>query len=106
MWLSKRVQEISPNILADLEAKKRERLLQNKAVFNLSAGTPDLSPDRHVMEALSKACLDEGNYKYAITDLPELLDAATGWYKNRFNVMLEPDNITAEIGRASCRERV
>ena len=98
MWLSKRVQEISPNILADLEAKKRERLLQSKPVFNLSAGTPDLPPDRHVMETLSQACLDANNYKYAITDLPELLDAAIGWYKNRFNVALEPDNITAVYG--------
>ena len=98
MWLSKRVQEISPNILADLEAKKRERLLQNKPVFNLSAGTPDLPPDRHVMETLSRECLEPDNYKYAITDLPELLDAAVGWYKNRFGVALEHENITAVYG--------
>ena len=98
MWLSKRVQKISPNILADLEAKKRERLLQNKPVFNLSAGTPDLPPDRHVMETLSRECLNPDNYKYAITDLPELSDAAADWYRARFGVALERENITAVYG--------
>ena len=96
--LANRMKSISPNILADLEDKKRERLLQNKPVYNLSAGTPDLPPDEHVMKALSEACLVPENYKYAITDLPELLDAAIGWYDRRFNVSLERDNITAVYG--------
>ena len=98
MILSQRVQSISPNILANLEEKKRERLLENKPVYNLSAGTPDLAPDKHVMEALSKECLNPENYRYAITDLPELLDAAVDWYKTRFDVSLERDNITAVYG--------
>lgn len=98
MNLSNRMQTISSNILAKLEDKKRERLLQGKPVYNLSAGTPDMPPDKHVMETLSRECLNPDNYKYAITDLPELLDAAVDWYSNRFDVSLERDNISAVYG--------
>ena len=98
MQLSKRVENIAPNILLSLEDEKRARALKGEPVINLSAGTPDLPPDKHVMETLANACLDPENYKYAISDSPQLTDAAVQWYSRRFNVSLEPGQITSVYG--------
>ena len=98
MELAKRVQGGKANILADLEAIRRERIAKGLPVYNLSAGTPDLPPSQHVMEVLSQACLDAENYKYAISDYPELLDAAAQWYLRRFGVNLSHEQITSVYG--------
>lgn len=98
MEFSKIVSEMSPNILAKLEDRRREIVAAGGEVVNLSAGTPDLPPDKHVMEALSKASLLPDNYKYAIKDSPELLEAAADWYRRRFDVALESAQICSLYG--------
>lgn len=89
---------LSSNILIQLEEKRRAIVAEGGEVINLSIGTPDLPPDSHVMEALSKASLDPQNYRYAISDLPELLDAAVAWYKRRFDVALDRDQVASLYG--------
>ncbi len=98
MRLSKRMDGLGDNILLRLEVKKRERQSRGETVINLSAGTPDLPPDKHVMKALSDACLDPESYKYAIADSTELTDAALLWYKRRYGVSLERDQVTSVYG--------
>ncbi len=98
MRLSKRMDGLGDNILLRLEVKKRERQSRGETVINLSAGTPDLPPDRHVMQALSDACLDPENYKYAIADSQALTDAAILWYRRRYGVNLERDQVTSVYG--------
>lgn len=98
MRLSRLVSGLGDNILLQLEVRKRARLARGETVINLSAGTPDLPPDTHVMQALSAACLDPENYKYAIADSPELIDAVLLWYRRRYGVALERDQVTSVYG--------
>jgi LL-diaminopimelate aminotransferase len=98
MRLSRLVSGLGENILLQLEVRKRARLAQGQAVINLSAGTPDLPPDEHVMRALSAACLDPENYKYAIADYPELTEAVLLWYRRRYGVALERGQVTSVYG--------
>lgn len=98
MRFSRMMSEMSANMLAQLEDRKREIEAAGREVVNLSAGTPDLPPDKHVMEALSQAALNADNYKYAIKDSFELLDAAAGWYKRRFDVDLGRENVLSLYG--------
>ena len=67
-------------------------------VINLSIGTPDFQPDRHVMEAVSRAALDPEQYKYSLHETRELLDAVQGWYKRRYDVSLDDDEIMMVSG--------
>ena len=46
------------NIFNKLDERKRRLLASGRDVINLSIGTPDFQPDRHVMEAVSRAALD------------------------------------------------
>lgn len=50
------------NILND---KKNKLIAEGKKVYNLSVGTPDFKPSKHVMKALSEASLDAENWKYS-----------------------------------------
>lgn len=98
MRLSKRMDGLSSNILAQLEDERRAIINAGGTVINLSAGTPDLPPDKHVMETLSRESMNPENYKYAITDSPELLDAAREWYARRFGVELSRGQVTSVYG--------
>lgn len=98
MKLSKRMSAIGTNILATLENERRKIIAEGGTVINLSAGTPDLKPDDFVMRAMSEAALDPENYKYAIVDFPELIEAARDWYDRRFGVALSAEQVTSVYG--------
>ncbi|MBR1735521.1 MAG: aminotransferase class I/II-fold pyridoxal phosphate-dependent enzyme, partial [Firmicutes bacterium] len=98
MDFSNKFGQSKANILMDLDNAKRRLEAQGREIINLSIGTPDLKPDKHVMEEFSKCFLDPENYKYGMTESPELLQAVISWYKRRYNVELKPENITAVNG--------
>ena len=54
---------VESNIFNQLDEKKRALIEKGVDVINLSIGTPDFQPDRHVMEAVSRAALDPDMYK-------------------------------------------
>jgi LL-diaminopimelate aminotransferase len=98
VYIAKKMEQFSSNILQDLNALMLSMIAQGKEVINLSVGTPDLPPDTHVMEAVSKAALDPENYKYSLQEMPELIAAVQDWYRRRYGVELAPSEIAAVNG--------
>lgn len=92
------LERFDTGIFAVLNEKKDELLQQGKEVYNFSVGTPDFSPPRHVMEALSAAALKPENYRYALSDLPELIDAVIQFYQKRFGVTLQNNEVMSIYG--------
>lgn len=86
------------NIFNRLDERKRALLDSGMDVINLSIGTPDFQPDRHVMEAVSRAALDPEQYKYSLNETRALLDAVQDWYRRRYDVTLADDEIMAVCG--------
>lgn len=86
------------NIFNQLDERKRALLQSGKDVINLSIGTPDFQPDSHVMEAVSRAALDPEQYKYSLNETRALLGAVQDWYKRRYDVTLDDDEIMAVCG--------
>ena len=74
--------------LADIRRKKEEA---GERVIDLSIGAPNIPPAEHIRRALCEAAADEKNYVYVISDRPELLEAAAGWYARGYGVTLDPD---------------
>ena len=95
---SKRAEAIEEGIFAALAHKKNELVEKGMEVYNFSIGTPDFQPPKHVMDAMVEACKDPENYKYAITDRPELIKAMQDFYQTRFGVSLEADEIMTLYG--------
>lgn len=92
------VNDFKPGIFGALNEKKEELERRGRKVYNLSVGTPDFQPAPHVMEAMVEACKKPENYKYALADLPELIEAVQFRYEKRFGVKLEKDEIMSVYG--------
>ena len=58
-----RMSKIEEGIFTTLANIKKERYKEGKDVYDLSVGTPDFVPDRHVMDALIEAAEHTENYK-------------------------------------------
>ena len=95
---SEKSNSIEGGIFNILNDKKKDLLNRGMKVFNFSIGTPDFQPAPHIMEAMQEACKDPQNYKYAIDDKPELIQAMITYYKNRFGVTLEKNEIMTVYG--------
>ncbi len=98
MKFSEKFGKMESNILLDLDEAKRKLEAQGREVINLSIGTPDFPPDKHVMDAVSKAFQDPKNYVYGMTESDELIEAVSNWYKRRYGVDVSRENICAVNG--------
>ena len=90
MQFAKRMDQFREGIFTKLLDIKRYRLEQGEPVIDLSVGTPNIPPGKHIIEALCTAAADEQNYIYAVNDQSELLEAVSYWYKTRYEVELDP----------------
>lgn len=95
---AKRMDSFQPGIFNVLDDKKNELLKQGRTVYNLSIGTPDFLPEPHVVKALAEAASDPRNYRYSLTELPELTEAVITWYQRRYGVALTAEELMAVYG--------
>ena len=98
LQFSEKAEEIKAGIFAVLNAKKIELESQGRTIYNLSVGTPDFRTPQHIMDAVSEAAKNPDNYKYALVELPELLEAVQTFYRKIFQVELEKDEIMELYG--------
>lgn len=96
--VAQRMEEFQPGIFNVLDERRQQRLAQGLPVYNLSIGTPDFLPEPHVVQALAQAASEPANYRYSLTELPELVEAVQHWYLRRYGVELEPDELMSIYG--------
>ncbi len=64
---------------------------EGKDVINLGLGDPDVTPPRHLLDALEEAVSRPENHHYPSFYSPKpLKEAIAGWYHRRFEVDLDP----------------
>lgn len=90
MKFAKRMERFGEGIFSRLLEIKQKRIMEGKLVIDLSVGTPNIPPAKHIRDALCSAAAQEKNYVYAINDQAELLEAAARWYRRRYQVELNP----------------
>ena len=98
MEFSKRLLGFGAEIFASLNEKKLELEKEGRQIYNLSIGTPDFEPAEHIRTALIESAKHPEDWKYALRDLPELLDAVCAYYKRRFQVEILPEQIMSCYG--------
>lgn len=96
--LSKRMKDYEAGIFQVLNEKKDEAEKNGKKIYNLSVGTPDFKPAKHIMDAVTAAAAKPENYKYALVDIPELITAVQERYRKRYQVVLEKNEIMSVYG--------
>ncbi|MAU72484.1 MAG: aminotransferase [Pseudozobellia sp.] len=71
----------------------RGLMAQGKPIINMGIGSPDLAPSKEIIEAVQNAVWDDGAHQYqSYQGLPELREAMAQFYKERFQVALNPTN--------------
>ena len=98
LTFSDKTEMFGEGIFAVLNEKKNEMVKEGKKIYNLSVGTPDFEPPEHIRKAVAEAALKPENYKYSLTDLPELTEAMQSFYQKRFGVQLEKNEIMSMNG--------
>lgn len=89
---AERLKELPPYLFVEIDKAKRAALAQGRDVINLGIGDPDYPTPAHIVEAMKKAVEDGANHHYALdAGLPALRQEIGRWFKNRFNVTLNPD---------------
>lgn len=68
----------------------RQLISEGKPVINMGIGSPDLAPDKTVIEAMSLSMLDDKAHEYqSYQGLPELRKGMADFYANQFGVNLD-----------------
>lgn len=71
----------------------RGLISDGKPIINMGIGSPDLAPSKEVIEAVTNSLSETGAHQYqSYQGLPELREAITVFYKNKFGVSLDPAN--------------
>ncbi|HAS05039.1 MAG TPA: LL-diaminopimelate aminotransferase [Dehalococcoidia bacterium] len=92
MQMSQRMNNLEPYLFVEINKKIAEKKALGKEVINFSIGDPDLPTPENVINKICQKAADPANHRYPETfGLPELRQAIAGWYKKRFNVILDPD---------------
>lgn len=90
--LSKKLESLPPYLFAQIDAAKRKARQEGRNILDLGVGDPDIPTPGFVIEKLYEAAKDPRNHRYALDQgMPELKQAIADWYKQRFNVDLNPE---------------
>lgn len=98
MQFSKRLDRFGPEIFAALDSRRLELEKEGKTLYNMSVGAPDFETPEYIRKTLSEAAMNPANWKYALHDTPELLDAVVRYYKKRYGVAITPDMVCSCYG--------
>jgi len=91
LQFSKRMHRFEAGIFSKLLEIKNQKTKQGETIIDLSVGSPNIPPAKHIVDALLTSAAEEGNYIYAINDQSALLDAVSTWYQKRYGVTLDRD---------------
>ena len=94
-----RIKRLPPYLFAEIERQIKEKKSQGIDLISLSTGDPDLPPPSFITEALKSEVANPKNHNYSFSQgEPDFREAVAGWYKNRFNVDLQHDQVVALLG--------
>lgn len=96
--LAGRMKDYEAGIFQVLNEKKLAIEADGGKVYNLSVGTPDFKTSGHIMKAVAEAASKPENYRYSLTEIPELIEAVQSRYINRYGVALEKNEIMSVYG--------
>ncbi len=95
-----RIKRLPPyvfNIVNELKAQARAR---GEDIIDFGMGNPDQPTPEHIVEKLRESAMRGDTHRYSLSKgVPRLRRAICTWYKNRYNVDLDPDkNAIVTIG--------
>lgn len=91
---AQRMKHFKTSVFTSLkELKEQYEKEHNQKTIDFSLGSPNITPDPQIMNVLAEAVEQPENYKYAVTALPQLIESIQKWYRNRYEVDLDKEEI-------------
>jgi LL-diaminopimelate aminotransferase len=88
---ARRINELPPYLFAEIDRRKRAALARGVDLIDLGIGDPDIPTPSSIVEKLFESASKPVNHRYPNSSgMLEFRDAVAGWYKQRFNVSLDP----------------
>ena len=91
MQEAKRLKSLPPYLFARIEKKIQEKKAAGVDVISLGIGDPDRPTPGHIIDKLVEQAHNPENHSYpSSVGMMEYREAVAQWYKNRFDVDLDP----------------
>src|SRR4026209_1833618 len=88
-----RIKRLPPYVFAivnDLKSKARAR---GEDIIDLGMGNPDQATPKHIVDKLVEAARNPRNHRYSASrGITRLRKAIATWYKQRFDIDLDPES--------------
>ena len=90
---SERLNKLPPYLFIEIDKKKKAAVDRGEDIISLGVGDPDLPTPKHIVNAMKFAVEKPQHHQYPFgAGLKEFRVAVANWYKQRFNVDLNPEN--------------
>ncbi|MBA4373435.1 MAG: alanine transaminase [Thermodesulfovibrio sp.] len=95
MFEFNRIKRLPPYVFAIVNNLKMEARRQGEDIIDLGMGNPDGATPKHIVDKLCEAAKKGKNHRYSASKgITQLRMAITEWYKNRYDVDLDPETET------------
>ncbi|MDR2644906.1 MAG: LL-diaminopimelate aminotransferase [Endomicrobium sp.] len=96
---NEKLKKLPPYLFIEIDRKKKEAIDRGADIISLGVGDPDIPTPEHIIKSMQEAVAKPFNHQYPFgTGLLSYRKAVVDWYKNRFNVDLNTDEVCSLIG--------
>jgi LL-diaminopimelate aminotransferase len=89
---AERLKKLPPYLFEEIDKAKQKAIEEGRPIIDLGVGDPDMPTPDLIVKALQNAVKDPATHKYPFNKgIASLRKEMAVWYKNRFNVELDPD---------------
>ena len=87
-----RIQRLPPYVFAVVTELKMQARARGEDIIDFGMGNPDQPTPKHIVDKLVEVAQRDDTHRYSASKgIPRLRRAMTQWYKQRFDVELNPD---------------
>jgi len=88
-----RLDRLPPYVFSTVDQLKMEARRRGEDIIDLGMGNPDQGTPKHIVDKLVEASKKSHNHKYSASrGIRKLRMAISDWYKNRYDVDIDPEN--------------
>jgi alanine-synthesizing transaminase len=93
MFEFNRIKRLPPYVFAIVNNLKMEARRKGEDIIDLGMGNPDGATPKHIVDKLVEAARKPKNHRYSASKgITQLRMAVCEWYKNRYDVELDPES--------------
>ncbi len=96
----RRINRLPPYVFAIVNELKAAARARGEDIIDFGMGNPDQPTPQHIVDKLCEVANRKDTHRYSMSKgIPRLRRAMSNWYKNRYNVDLDPETqVIATIG--------